>query len=118
MGGMCDQCLMEYTDGNVPAMTDDMWELAGQIFDWYHLHEINGAGGALHIVLDDMNIDDGYIDFCENWLRNEEPVIVELIEPGERVIEGLRALPLPERATVVHFADPYGARRPAAPVSS
>lgn len=35
------------------------------------LYHEEGAGGALHIVLDDDNLDDEYIDFCEKFLHNE-----------------------------------------------
>lgn len=31
---------------------------------FYYTLPLNGAGGSLHIVLDDGNVDDGHIEYC------------------------------------------------------
>jgi len=43
---------------------------------WKAIYEIHSAGGALHIVLDDGNMEDDYIVWCVcnpiNKIKNEE----------------------------------------------
>lgn len=35
------------------------------------LYDFEPVGGALHIALDDQNVDDEDLDFCEKYLDNE-----------------------------------------------
>jgi len=35
------------------------------------LYERNGAGGCLHIVLDDGNLDDHNVEFCIRWAEDQ-----------------------------------------------
>lgn len=37
----------------------------------------NGAGGRLHIVLDDNNVDDDSVDFCLNEARMSHDILAE-----------------------------------------
>lgn len=108
---------MEITDGKLPPMTDEMWRLAGLSWDWYRLPG-NTTGGALHITLDDMNVEDHCLDFCgiqnEYGWRPSSPYPPESLALRDEIIAGLRILSEGERALVVHMANPYGSVRPSA----
>ncbi len=100
-------------------MTDDMWRLAAMIWDWYRLPG-NDVGGALHITLDDSNIDDSCLDFCrqelaaDNHYSNEHRTIAR-DALGVQILDGLARLDERQRMTVVNVADPYGDTRPDGP---
>lgn len=38
-----------------------------RLVDLYYAIDGNGTGGSLHIVLDDYNVETGYVEFCEEW---------------------------------------------------
>lgn len=76
------------------------------------LYNIDGCevGGPLHIVTDDMNVEDGCLDFCaggmDNWLRDwyadEYPDTVDEVRTvATSIIDALRPMSLAERATAV-----------------
>ena len=54
------------TSRQLIAIVDDFYEIEG-----------NGAGGCLHIVLDDLNLEKHNIEFCLNYAkeRNDEEAI-------------------------------------------
>lgn len=115
---MCEHCLDEITEGKRPPVTDEMWELAGLCWDWYRL-DGNATGGALHVVLDDMNIEDQSITYCREhlgtvWLNDgPEPAPATMVSLGAAIVDGLMKLTEGERAMVVHVADVYDPVRPA-----
>lgn len=78
----------------VPETTGAMSELAADI---RRLYEDEQAGGRLHIVLDDWNLQDGHIRWCqdENQLTAAEASIAER----------LLALTLDERHVVLGHAN-------------
>lgn len=41
--------------------------------EWIYDHPGGGAGGPLHIILDDANLDDGSLDFCQEKLNEWKP---------------------------------------------
>ncbi len=65
---MCYQCVEEYakdeglTDVSVPA---ELKPLVERIRAFYELPDCS-AGGPLHIVLDDTNVEDDHIEWCLN----------------------------------------------------
>lgn len=118
---MCEQCLDWITDGVRPPMTSAMWELAGLCWDWYQM-DGNDTGGALHVVLDDMNIEDHSLAWCRTesihtlWTdRGREPAPPEYVAAATKILDGLAALDDAQRAMVVHMADVYGPTRPKGP---
>jgi len=122
---MCEFCLDVITQGNRPPMTDQMWTLAAIAWDWYQLPG-NDCGGELHVVLDDMNVEDDCLAFCRNAAIRAAglgPIehLAERVDPdvllliASTILDGLQELTEPERAMVVHFADVYGSKRPRKP---
>lgn len=116
---MCEHCVEEITEGKRPPMTDEMWQLAGLVWDWYRMPG-NDTGGVLHIVLDDYNIEDHCLDYCaearyydSNGECAETPP--DVAAARDAIVDGLRPLTEPERVMVVHSADPYGSFRPKEP---
>lgn len=128
---MCRGCLYEEyhaidEDGRVLVpITEAMWDLAALCWDWYRMPGCS-TGGPLHVVLDDMNVDDASIDACAKYLHgNPYPNAVwaaaidwEGEDTPERaalfalIVAGLDPLPEAQRALVVDMADPYGDVRP------
>lgn len=102
---MCYYCLVNVYKGESLPMSPGMWRLAGLAWDWYQLRG-NDTGGALHVVLDDMNVDDESLHWC-----GARPSVFPDLQ-GE-IVSGLLELSEPERALVVHRADVYGSVRPA-----
>lgn len=60
--------------------------------------EGNGAGGSLHIVLDDFNFEDGHVDYCIEYAEERGD------EEGARLGRMLRALPAAVRLATIHEA--------------
>lgn len=120
---MCEACVDHYTRGHRPPMTDPMWELAGQVWDWYQL-DGNDTGGVLHVVLDDYNVEDRCLDYCEpqlGWMWDDGVKVVATEQhrkAGAEIIAGLRALTEPARAVVIRHADVYASTRPTRPAGS
>ena len=115
---------MEISNNNPPLVTEEMRTLAGLAWDWYRL-DGNETGGALHITLDDYNVEDVDLDYCATldtrysgrwtegeWVDEMEPYPPGAIALRDRIIAGLRSMTLQERVVVVHVADPYGSVRP------
>lgn len=46
---------------------------------WYEAQPGNGAGGSLHNVLDDGNIEDSNVDFCVGYAREKSDRHGELL---------------------------------------
>ena len=103
---MCRRCVDEYGGFDVD-ITPEMHTVANMITLFYRLPQCS-TGGPLHIVVDDFNIDDACIDFCEKslaesyghwaWSKSAEAL-------GRRIIDGLRPLTLAQRAAVLWAAD-------------
>ncbi len=101
-----------------PPMTSAMWELAGLCWDWYQLPG-NDVGGALHVVLDDMNIEDRNLAWCRTesigvlWAdEGRVPAPPEYVAAATAILDGLAVLDDAQRAIVVRMADVYGPTRP------
>ncbi len=68
---MCSSCVAEYTNGqNVPA-TPLVERATSLIRDWYGIPGCS-TGGALHVVLDDYNVETHFVEWCagevDKWL--------------------------------------------------
>lgn len=94
--------------------------VAGLIWDWYRCPDeneygsINNCGGALHVQLDDYNLED---ELLEDWYWGKSynrvlPYSPETIALGDEIVESLRRMSEAERSITVHIADPYGDVRP------
>lgn len=49
------------------------------LIDWYYAQAGNGAGGSLHVVLDDGNVADSHVIFCIEWAKREGDKAGEII---------------------------------------
>ncbi len=94
---MCNGCWEEY--GNPRLKTPLVLEaqpLIRAVYDW-HL-----AGGNLHIVLDDWNLEDANLDFCEKQVRTPDPdVPPEQIEAETKCLAVFRKMSEDERASAL-----------------
>lgn len=57
----------------------------------------NGAGGSLHIVLDDGNVTDGDVEFCEERARERDD------EDGVALAQVLRRMSKTQRAKITRM---------------
>lgn len=65
---MCTDCTVKQVGDAAPVtVTPQMETLAGLIEEWYDVTQWpnHGAGGFLHVVLDDHNIDDEHLDITD-----------------------------------------------------
>lgn len=89
---MCWSCVEDYMaaegrevdweSGATPPVRLDLRELMIEVTQWYRWHP---TGGPLHIVLDDSNVEDGALDFCELELTSRTLWDRERRTWGERV---------------------------------
>lgn len=63
---MCRECWEEY--GCPKIIGNNVLEAAEA---GKRVYEFNGAGGSLHILLDDWNIEDTYIDYCRQHIEEK-----------------------------------------------
>ena len=90
---MCEACWLEAGSPDVLSENHERFvELAFQVY------EAHGAGGSLHIALDDFNLEDESLAFCSG-LPGLTPV-------ESACLDELRAMTLKERQAAVH--DAYG----------
>jgi hypothetical protein len=61
--------------------------------------EVEPTGGSLHIVLEDLNLDDHSIVFCQGWAGAERD------GAGSAIARRLEALTLEERVAVMSEVD-------------
>jgi hypothetical protein len=67
----------------------------------YHAMPGNGAGGSLHIVLDDGNLETCHVQFCLEWAEDRND------KPGVALAEFLLTLTEDERCEVYNSLYPY-----------
>lgn len=112
---MCWVCVGEgfsSEEADAAVANPEVDRVARLIAAFYALPEC-GAGGPLHIVTDDTNVEDHSLDFCERELVNPDPVTswhrmgnpAEVRRQGQAILTALRAMSECERAvaTVVAF---------------
>lgn len=63
-----DLCDAYATAGVKPRDVRDIKALV----DYFYGKPDNGAGGSLHIVLDDGNVEDSSIAFCRKWAADRD----------------------------------------------
>lgn len=127
---MCDACVGD-AGGFEVQITDEHKRIAGLIWDWYHapdgvitewgdIEPFNGCGGALHVQLDDYNLEDCFLR--SNWNTYKDHKTGEVkqmfnyslktLELGNEIIQSLLLLSEAERNITVHISHPYGSERP------
>lgn len=101
---MCYGCYEEY---GAPTTASEAARRAAALVN--RVYDFSMVGGNLHIVLDDWNIEDSNLDYCDGVLRNLEagkPDQWTDINPDQNAAEreclnALRALSEKERAAAL-----------------
>jgi hypothetical protein len=76
--------------------------LVREVYEW------NGAGGNLHIVLDDWNTEDSNLDFCEGWIASHEHECSRgQIEAERACLAAFRAMTEYERDSCLGLRDGF-----------
>ncbi len=108
---MCYGC---YEEQGKPAIYNDIVKKA--IASINKVYEYSCVGGGLHIVLDDWNLEDDAVVFCENWInnpnycpngeiQNDEDKIQQEQKLAElECVEILKKMSIDERASALAFA--------------
>lgn len=97
---MCIDCTRRYVESSpVRQITEHMTETARLIQEWYG-HDGNGAGGMLHVALDDFNLEDHHLEWHEQDADRSDPLWPE----AEVILDRLGDLTIGERAIVVAVA--------------
>lgn len=91
---MCYSCYEEY--GKPTIVTDEIRQAAKLIEKVY---EFSGVGGHLHIVLDDWNLSDDSLDFCDRYIARDGHVC-----PQEQIKSELACLDTFRKLSVSHRA--------------
>ena len=109
---MCENCWDKYGHHviDTPVVRDAAAAIAS-------LYEVARSGGRLHIVVDDWNLDDDNLDFCEDLIKNEpdrDDSDFGGEEPDQRDREraclgALRRLTEAERGAALALADGFWA---------
>ena len=75
------------------------------------VYEHNCVGGALHIVLDDWNLDDSSVDFCGQYMEeNKKNVCVAEYEATKACYEAFKEMTVEERASALALASGFWKR--------
>lgn len=106
---MCQWC---WEKRGSPRLVTDKVKAAAELIDGVYEH--HGCGGGLHIIVDDWNLCDGSVAFCEDYIekpeyrrnRNDE-VSDERIEAERACLRALKAMTEDERASALALYDGY-----------
>lgn len=100
---MCYGCWVEYGSPNLQNEVIDI--AVGLIGDIY---EHSFVGGACHIIVDDFNIGDYSVKFCEQYLEdNLEEWSDEFIDIQRRFLSTFSVMSVSERASALAIYDGY-----------
>ncbi len=107
---MCDNCWKEHGS---PKIINRFTKALQPLID--DVYEHHGAGGGLHIILDDFNIEDGHIQLCQDWIEHErgngiykcEPVSPEQLKAERACLKLLKQMTVEERASALALHDGY-----------
>lgn len=100
---MCQSCWRE--SGSPKIDNQKVRDAQPLISDVYEFH---GAGGSLHIVLDDSNIDDSDINFCLTSIaENKRGYPPEQIEAERKCGEHFLSMTVEERSSALALSSGY-----------
>lgn len=99
---MCKWCWDKYKPVEVSPLVKSVANLIKKIYAFH------SAGGSLHIVLDDWNLDNSSLEFCEYLIRvNKYNESRRLINLEVECINLLRGADINTRATALALANYY-----------
>ena len=96
---MCHGCYEEY---GAPTLDTPAIRRAAAAVE--RLYETHGAGGFMHIVTDDWNLEDEHVAFCGS-VRCVEILGREMDECERECFNALEPLSIKERASALAMAD-------------
>jgi len=109
---MCINCWREYGSPEIKnERVDKAIELIGKVY------ECHGAGGGLHIVLDDFNIDNDSVQFCVchiNQVEYQENASPGRLKAERECLVLLRGMTMMERASALaryHYPEYFDENR-------
>jgi len=96
---MCVNC---WRDRGSPTIDNERTRRAVELIG--DVYECHGAGGGLHVILDDFNIDNGHMAFCAGYIDSDE--YKRDCSPGRLAAERaclvlLRGMTVDERASAL-----------------
>lgn len=72
------------------------------------VYEFSCSGAGLHIILDDWNIDDSSIAFCEHYIENERGTrSQEQLDAERACLKAFKEMTLEERASALAMYGDY-----------
>lgn len=76
------------------------------------VYEHHGAGGGLHVVLDDWNIEDSTVAFCQNYIetpeyRANDEVTSDRLGAERNCVHALKTLTEEERGSALALYDGF-----------
>ena len=102
---MCENC---YNEKGRPAIVNKRTKAAADLIS--DVYEHHGAGGGLHVVVDDFNTDDSCVQFCKSYIESEDyrqNVSKARLMAEEKCICALAEMSEPERTTALAIHDGY-----------
>ena len=100
---MCFNC---YKELNKPAIINATTVYTAFLIEHLYDSPGGGAGGNLHIVTDDWNIDDEHLDFCSDLIKEcetqERRITIE-----KMIIKNMREMSIEERASALAIYNNY-----------
>ena len=94
---MCTAC---WTDLGSPLIENEGVLRAAAAVD--ALYEEHAAGGGMHIVTDDWNLEDEHVSFCRQWIAGHAGDVVE-----RECLDAFAALSIHERASALALSGLY-----------
>jgi hypothetical protein len=93
-----------------PPMTRAMGQAATLVMHLYRLPGCENAGGPLHVVADDFNVEDHHLKFERDWLDRADEADYygaawpEIRRTAEQILDLFDGLNRGQRATVLAYA--------------
>ena len=97
---MCYGCWKEY--GSPMIRNEPVMECSRLIAGVY---ELAAAGGNLHIVIDDWNLEDGSLEFCKEGI--DEEAMDDKRQAESKCLKAMKALNFDERASAMAIHDGF-----------
>ena len=100
---MCYECYKEYGS---PEEISERTKAAAALID--RVYESSCLGGNLHIIVDDWNLEDGDMEFCE-WAieENTHKMTPEAQQTERECLSALRAMDLDGRASAMAIHEEF-----------
>ena len=96
---MCYDCWASY---GKPIIINGIINRLAKLIDV--LYKYHGAGGGLHIIVDDWNLEDSHVEFCEQNIAKEEYIKLcpkTRLNTEKACIKLLKSLSIQERASAL-----------------